>query len=46
METCSDIVDDTLVNLCENIRSTSDPFSQQKNDEVDDELIEIFQNVL
>ena len=46
METCSDIVDDTLVNLYENIRSTSDPFSQQENDEVDDELIEIFQNVL
>ena len=34
-----------MVNLCENIRSTGDPFSQQENDEVDDELIETFQNV-
>ena len=39
MEPYSDIVDDALVSLCENIRSTGDPFSQQENDEVDDELI-------
>ena len=46
MEAYSDSVDDALVNLCENIRSTGDPLSQQENDEVDDELIETFQNVL
>ena len=28
------------------MRSTGDRFFQQKNDEVDDELIETFQNVL
>ena len=46
MEAYSDSVDDALVNLCENIRCTGDPLSQQENDEVDDELIETFQNVL
>ena len=46
MEPYSDIVDDPFVNLCENIRSAGDLFSQQENDEVDDELIETFQNVL
>ena len=46
METCSDIVDDASVNLCKNTRSTGDSFSQQENDQVDDKLIETFQNVL
>ena len=46
MESYSDIVDDVLVNICENVRSAADPFSQQENDEVDDEQIETFQNVL
>ena len=46
MESYSDIVDDVLVNICENMRSVADPFSQQENDEVDDEQIETFQNVL
>ena len=46
MEPYSDIVDDALVNLCENIRSTGDPSSQQENDEVEDELIKTFHNVL
>ena len=42
MEPYNDIVDDALVKLCENIRSTADHFSQQENYEVDDELIETF----
>ena len=46
MQPYSNIVDDALVNLCESIRSTGDPFSQQKNYKVDYELIETFQNVL
>ena len=47
MEPYSDIVDDVLVNLCENIRSIGDPFfSQQENNEVDHKLIETFPNVL
>ena len=45
METYSDIVDDALVNLCENIRTNGYPSSQQENGEVEDELIEPFQNV-
>ena len=32
MEPYSDIVDDVLVNLCEYIRRTGDPFSQQKRE--------------
>ena len=46
MEPYSEIVDDALVNLCENIRSTGDPSSLQENDEVEDELIKPFHNVL
>ena len=47
MEPYGDIVDDALINLCENIRSIGDPFfSQQENNEVDHKLIETFQNVL
>ena len=45
MASSSDIVDDALVNLCKNIRTTGDPFSQQENDDVD-ELIETFQKDL
>ena len=44
MASSSDI-DDALVNLCKNIRTTGDPFSQQENDDVD-ELIETFQKDL
>ena len=45
MKLYCDIVDDALVNLCENIRNIGDSFSQQENDEVDNELIETFQNM-
>ena len=45
IEHYSDIVEDALVNLCENIKSTGHPFSQHENDEVDVELNETFQNV-
>lgn len=46
MELYSDIVDNALVNPCENISSTGDSFSQQENDEVDDKLNETFQKML
>lgn len=45
-ESYSDIFDNVLVNFCENISSTGYSFFQQKNDEVDDKLIETFQNML